>query len=79
MAAPYRAAPQTTPNPMPTADGRTGEDELASFGAPAVFSLDVLEELGELGEAPSLPAGNEPARTGMALLIMSVRALIEAF
>ncbi len=48
MAAPYTAAPATTPTPMPTDDGRTGADEYASepIGAPWPF--------------PSVPVGSAP-------------------
>ncbi len=57
MAAPYAAAPQTTPAAIPTEEALTGEElsTLPPMGAPS-FTDPVAEEEGELlvceGDAP---------------------------
>ena len=67
MAAPYRAAPATTPRPMPTEETWTGADDPESElpGAPFAFMLAVAlaAEFTLLIGVP--PAIDVPARTGI--------------
>lgn len=76
IAAPYTAAPATTPTPIPTDEGRTGEEELESElpGAPWSFGLEL--ELPEADEGlTGVPPGFDvSARTGIdgSTMLMSV-------
>lgn len=79
MAAPYTAAPATTPTPIPTDDGRTGAEESASepIGAPSEFS-SVPEGFSPSPLRGEPPFGDCPARTGMEGSIMPMSVFTDA-
>jgi hypothetical protein len=81
MAAPYRAAPATTPRPMPTDEAWTGADEPESELPGAPFSLVVTEELAAafallIGVPPLIDV---PARTGIEGSIILISVLTDGF
>ena len=81
MAAPYSAAPATTPKPIPTDEACTGADEPESELPGAPFSLEVADAL---AAAPALltavpPLMDVPARTGIDGSIIPINVCTEGF
>lgn len=77
MAAPYTAAPATTPTPIPTDDGRTPEPEelfespaapLSALVGEAPFELDTVD-----------PLAGSPPNKGIVGSIMDIKVLIDGF